>query len=41
MINMPQFVRACASEGWGFNHFIALKMLGNAISQTGHLGEKK
>ena len=31
MINMPQFVRACAAEGWGFNHWIALKMLGNAI----------
>jgi len=31
MINMPQFVRACAGEGWGFNHWIALKMLGNAV----------
>jgi hypothetical protein len=41
MINMPQFVRACACEGWGFNHFIALKMLGNAICQTGHRGVNK
>ncbi len=31
MVNMPQFVRACAAEGWGFNHWIALKILGNAI----------